>query len=126
MTMVAFDANRNDRIDENEFISAIQKARENAPPAQETAQLQASHRRELSPGNMGEMTLSTIGGPKRDEDVDTNTIVLRQIFAEVMIKSRMKLDALEQDGLLILPNYWSKEPAEFDEDKFVMKFCEES
>ena len=32
MTMVAFDTNRNNFIDENEFISCITKARENAPP----------------------------------------------------------------------------------------------
>ena len=33
MTMVAFDTNRNNLIDENEFIYCIAKARENAPPA---------------------------------------------------------------------------------------------
>lgn len=33
MTMVAFDTNRNNVIDENEFINCISKARENAPPA---------------------------------------------------------------------------------------------
>ena len=33
LLMLAFDTNRNGRIDENEFIACITKARDNAPPA---------------------------------------------------------------------------------------------
>ena len=71
-----------------------------------------------------EVTISTIGPPANAPEADINKLVLKQIFAESMMKP-MKRNSLKREGLLILPAYWSKEPEPIDEDSFVASFCED-
>lgn len=71
------------------------------------------------------MTISTIGPPANAPETDINKLVLKQIFAESMIRQPMKRNSLKRDGLLILPAYWTKEPEPIDEDTFAASFCED-
>lgn len=116
--MLAFDTNRNGRIDENEFISCISKARDNAPQPQV---LSPARRRDVSPAGFMDNTLSTIGQNRSalEENFDTVQLVLKVIFASMKM-TPASLDELKDINLSILDAYWARDDSmTFRESDFI-------
>jgi len=112
MTMVAFDTNRNNRIDENEFIACITKARGNAPPAQA-----------IQPSSLPQQAQVGPQTPRLLTPDDVKKFILRLVFANAMMPPA-DLKRLAAKNLYILQTYWSKqEDFTIEEDDFLDEYC---
>lgn len=133
MTMLAFDTNRNGRIDEDEFIKCITNAREQAPSPSPMAGAPVNTiSSNATPFNM-DNTISSIGvvDQKADEDVeddgqkDVKKLVLRVIFACMKV-SPSNLKHYQDENLSLLDLYWSKaEDVQIDKKKFIYVYSYE-
>ena len=112
MTMIAFDKNRNGMIDENEFISAITQARETQVLATPSGAAATMNSKTFGMDN----TISSIGladhrGDDDDEDVPTDTLILRMIFDNMKMKD-IELNKLNAKHLSLLYFYWEKDESD--------------